>query len=126
VLFTEIVNLRTSAHRSPEIYARPNNEVYACGPGDDHPLPSTVDDVIVDELACDSVYSDVSSISQELREGIVEKRQACYLPTVSSGRGPIIGEATQIAKGLFIGTGHTCWVRFTGFRQRSTSMKFPF
>lgn len=114
VLFTEIVNLRTSAHSSPEIYARPGNEVYACGPGDDQPLPSTVDDVIVDELSCDLIYSNISSISQELREGTVEKRQACYLPTVSSGGGPIIGEATQVAKGLFIGTGHTCWVRFAG------------
>ena len=124
VLFTEIVNLRTSAHRSPEIYARPDNELYACGPGDDHPLPSTVDDVTVDQPSCDSIHSDVSSISQELREGTVEKRQACYLPTVSSGGGPIIGEATHIAKGLFIGTGHTCWVIFAGsLRHRSTLLK---
>ncbi|KIM41477.1 hypothetical protein M413DRAFT_149530 [Hebeloma cylindrosporum] len=109
VLFTEIVNFKTSAHRSPEIYARPDNEIYACGPGDDYPLPSTVDDVVVDPLSCDLIYSDVSGISHELREGTVEKRQACYLPTVSSGGGPIIGEAARIAKGLFIGTGHTCW-----------------
>lgn len=34
-------------------------------------------------------------------------RQACYLPNVSSGGGPIIG-ATKV-KGVLMGTGHTCW-----------------
>ena len=113
VLFTDISDpnpVRSSKASSPEIYARPDNEVYACGPGDDCPLPDTVDDVIVDQHSCDLIYTHVSSISQELREGTVEKRQACYLPSVSSGGGPIIGEADQIAKGLFIATGHTCWV----------------
>ncbi|PPQ92187.1 hypothetical protein CVT25_008961 [Psilocybe cyanescens] len=109
VLFTEITESSTKSHSSPEIYARPDNEVYACGPGDDCPLPEVVDDVVVDQPSCDLIYTHVSSVSQQLREGSVERRQACYLPTVSSGGGPIIGEAKTIAKGLFIGTGHTCW-----------------
>ncbi|KAF8810343.1 FAD dependent oxidoreductase [Phlegmacium glaucopus] len=109
VLFTEISDPSPgpSEASSPEIYARPDNEVYACGPGDDWPLPNTVDDVVVDQPSCELIYAHVSSISQELREGTVEKRQACYLPSVSSGGGPIIGEADQIAKGLFVATGHT-------------------
>jgi hypothetical protein len=113
VLFTDISDPSpgpSSKASSPEIYARPDNEVYACGPGDDCPLPETVDEVVVDQSCCESIYTHVSSISQELREGTIEKRQACYLPSVSSGGGPIIGEADQIAKGLFIATGHTCWV----------------
>ena len=113
VLFTEISDpspVPSSKASSPEIYARPDNEVYACGPGDNCPLPDTVDDVIVDQTSCELIYTHVSSISQQLREGTVEKRQACYLPSVSSGGGPIIGEADQVAKGLFIATGHTCWV----------------
>ncbi|PPQ97270.1 hypothetical protein CVT26_006663 [Gymnopilus dilepis] len=109
VLFTEIEDPVTSTRSSPEIYARPDNEVYACGPGDDEPLPPTVDEVVVDQASCDLIHSHVSSISEQLREGTVEKRQACYLPTVSIGGGPIIGEARSIAKGLYIGTGHTCW-----------------
>ncbi|KAH9474707.1 Putative oxidoreductase TDA3 [Psilocybe cubensis] len=109
VLFTEITEPPTRAHSSPEIYARPDNEVYACGPGDDCPLPDTVDEVVVDQTSCDLIYRHVSSISKQLREGVVEKKQACYLPSVSTGGGPMIGEAKQIAKGLFIGTGHTCW-----------------
>lgn len=95
---------------SPEIYARPNNEVYACGPGDDTSLPDTVDDVVIDEGACDTIREHVSSISEVLREAKVDKRQACFLPLVSTGGGPIIGEASKIARGLIIATGHTCWV----------------
>jgi len=113
VLFTEISGSSPSPPSkasSPEIYARPDDEVYACGPGDDCPLPDTVDDVVVDQPCCELIYTHVASISQELREGTIEKRQACFLPSVSSGGGPIIGEADQIAKGLFVATGHTCWV----------------
>ncbi|KAF9238106.1 FAD dependent oxidoreductase [Melanogaster broomeanus] len=106
VLFTEIALPRGKIVTivTPEIYARPDNEIYACGPGDDSKLPGDVDDVEVDQTAT------VASISPEFREGTIEKRQACFLPTVS-GRlgGPIIGEARKIAKGIYIATGHTCW-----------------
>lgn len=108
VLFTEIL-LPQSLSASPEIYARPDNEVYVCGPGDDSILPGNVDDVEIDLAACQSIINQVASISQELREGAVDKRQACFLPVVRTGGGPIIGEADKIAKGLYIATGHTCW-----------------
>ena len=115
VLFTEISlppDLATeSSTASPEIYARPTNEVYCCGPGDDSPLPDTVDEVEVDARACESIREHVASISVELREGTVDRRQACFLPVVSSGGGPIVGAADSVAKGLVIATGHTCWVR---------------
>jgi len=115
VLFTEIsLSGATRIRRAtPEIYARPNDEVYACGPGDDSELPSNVDDVLVDDSACESIHKHVSSISPELRDGKVDKRQACFLPIVSRGGGPIIGAASQVAKGLFVATGHTCWVILT-------------
>ena len=114
VLFTEISIPKAKGRFkivTPEIYARPDNEVYACGPGDDSPLPDTVDDVAVDIAACDSIYTHISSISHDLQAGTVERRQACFLPsvTVTEG-GPIVGEAGQTAKGLIIATGHTCWV----------------
>ncbi|KAJ8586705.1 FAD dependent oxidoreductase [Rhizopogon salebrosus TDB-379] len=105
VLFTEII-LPHSRLVSPEIYARPDNEVYACGPGDDSALPGNIDDVEVDPAACQSITNQVASIS---REGTVEKNQACFLLVVRTGGGPIIGEAGKIAKGLYIATGHTCW-----------------
>ncbi|KAI0350919.1 FAD dependent oxidoreductase [Trametes cingulata] len=111
VLFTEIAFPSGGRVQrvSPEIYARPTDEVYCCGPGDDSPVPDTVDDVEVDQKACESIRQHVASISQELREGEVDRRQACFLPVVSVGGGPIVGEAEEIAKGLVIATGHTCW-----------------
>ena len=97
---------------SPEIYARPNNEVYACGPEDNSPLPYFVDHVKVDDAACDAIFQHVANISPELRTGTVVKKQACFLPTVRKGKlgGPIIGPAPRMAKGYYIATGHTCWV----------------
>jgi glycine/D-amino acid oxidase-like deaminating enzyme len=111
-LFTEIdfPNAKGSIESvSPEIYARPDGTVYACGSGDDAPLPESVDDVHCEVAACDAIVDQVKSISKELREGDVCARQACYLPQVTVGSGPIIGEAVKVARGLIIATGHTCW-----------------
>ncbi|KAL5383524.1 hypothetical protein DPSP01_005920 [Paraphaeosphaeria sporulosa] len=111
-LFTSIDLPRGNARRSktvtPEIYARPNNEVYACGEGDTLiPLPTSSDLVEVDEARCQDIVDEVTSISEELRDGEVTAKQACYLPNVSRGGGPMIGE-TKV-RGLLMGAGHTCW-----------------
>lgn len=94
---------------APEIYARPDNTVYACGEGDHvEPLPSTTDNVHVDQERCDDIIAQVGSVSDELRDGEVCARQACYLPTVSAVRGgPLIGESGT--NGLYVAAGHTCW-----------------
>ena len=94
---------------TPEIYARPNNEVYACGEGDTLiPLPSTTADVETDDARCQDIIDYISSISDEMRDGEVTARQACYLPNVEgASAGPLIGETG--VKGLLMATGHTCW-----------------
>ncbi|KAF1353092.1 fad NAD binding oxidoreductase [Delphinella strobiligena] len=95
---------------TPEIYARPKNEVYACGEGDHEvPLPKSSDLVQVDEKRCQDIVDQVGSISDELRDGEVTARQACYLPNVnaSGSGGPLIGETG--VKGLLMAAGHTCW-----------------
>ena len=94
---------------APEIYARPNNEAYACGEGDTTvPLPKTTDDVETDDSRCQDIIDYVSSISDELRDGEVTARQACYLPQVQAkSGGPLIGETG--VKGLLLAAGHTCW-----------------
>ncbi|KAF7514361.1 hypothetical protein GJ744_000131 [Endocarpon pusillum] len=97
-------------HVSPEIYARPNNELYACGEGDTLvPLPPTSAEVAVDESRCQDIADYCSAISDELRDGEILTRQACYLPQVESraGSGPLIGKTST--KGLFLAAGHTCW-----------------
>mgnify|MGYP004501138393 CR=1 FL=1 len=93
---------------TPEIYARPNNQVYACGEGDQLiPLPTSSDLVQVDDKRCQDIIDHVSTISEELRDGEVTARQACYLPNVSRGQGPLVGETG--VKGVLMGAGHTCW-----------------
>lgn len=94
---------------TPEIYARPDGEAYACGEGDTLvPLPKTTEDVEVVAARCQDIIDHVSSISDELKDGEVTTRQACYLPHVEAASGgPLIGK-TGI-KGLLMASGHTCW-----------------
>ncbi|KZT43391.1 FAD dependent oxidoreductase [Sistotremastrum suecicum HHB10207 ss-3] len=109
-LFTEIQLPDSAQAVTPEIYARPNNEVYACSPGDGKPMPESTKLVEVDEKVCEALFAQVASISDELRKGEVTAKQACYLPNVNSGpQGhPIIG-SVRGSKGLVIAAGHTCW-----------------
>lgn len=107
-LFTSIDLPRGNKKRgetvTPEIYARPFNEVYACGEGDHLiPLPTSTDLVQVDQSRCQDIIDQVSSISEELRDGEVTARQACYLPNVSRSGGPLVGQTS--VKGLLMGTG---------------------
>ena len=100
------------AHRktvTPEIYARPGDEAYCCGEGDTMvPLPKTSADVVTDDARCQDVIDYVTSISDELRDGEVTVRQACYLPSAQTSSGdPLIGETG--VKGLLMAAGHTCW-----------------
>jgi glycine/D-amino acid oxidase-like deaminating enzyme len=114
-LFTEIsipssAGVRYRNPVSPEIYARPNNEIYVCGEGDmDVQVPDTTADVEVDEERCDDLIAQVSSISDHIRLGRVTRKQACYLPVLNIGGsgGPLIGETGT--EGLYLATGHSCW-----------------
>jgi len=94
---------------SPEIYARPKNEVYACGEGDRLVrLPERTDDVAVDEERCQDIMDYCASISDELGQGEITARQACYLPNVTAGSGhPLIGPTG--VRGEVLAAGHTCW-----------------
>ncbi|TFY75832.1 hypothetical protein EWM64_g8182 [Hericium alpestre] len=53
---------------TPEIYPRPNQTIYMCGPGDSRaPLPPTVDDVEVEKAACEQIWEWISE------SGIIER-----------------------------------------------------
>lgn len=94
---------------APEIYARPNREVYACGEGDTLvPLPDSTADVVTDDGRCQDIIEHVGAVSDELRDGEVTARQACYLPVVDGSGGPYIGEVREM-KGLVLAAGHSCW-----------------
>ena len=104
---------------SPEIYPRPGDQlhsfdsVYACGPDDyDVPLPDTSESVVVDDQSCNDVWTAVKSISQEIHDGEIITKQACYKPQIRPHEedeevGPMVGP-TGI-KGLWLATGHDEW-----------------
>jgi glycine/D-amino acid oxidase-like deaminating enzyme len=96
-----------------EIYPRPDDTVYACGPTDhDVPLPPTSDEVKVDDKRCMDIRHAADSISKELKDGKLLVQQACYRPVVnvagrSRGTGPLLGPTG--ARGLLLASGHDEW-----------------
>lgn len=95
---------------SLEIYARPNNEVYICSQGDfDIPLPPPTNAVEVSSESCQEIISAATSVSDQLRNGQVTGRRACYLPMMDVGGSsdPLIGR-TEL-RGLLLAAGHSGW-----------------
>ncbi len=111
VLFPELKPKVPQKRIPPEIYSRPDGTIYSCGPSDDDvPLPETSDLVQVNQEVCDIIYNDISSISDEIRDGEVLIKQACYQPIVqgrSRDIGPLVGP-TGI-KSLWLAAGHDSW-----------------
>ncbi|KAK1760674.1 putative oxidoreductase TDA3 [Echria macrotheca] len=95
----------------PEIYARPKNEVYACGePDSTIPLPETADLVQCDEAQCDDLIAYIGTVSPVLGAAPIKAKQACYLPRhmrFGEERGPLIGQTG--VRGIWVAAGHTCW-----------------
>lgn len=107
-LFTELRTSRTQIV-SPEVYPR-KDEVYVCGEGDTlAPVPESTDDVEVVKEKCDELFKYASSISEEMQNGRILRRQACYLPIVDkpSYTGPFLGKTN--VDGLYLASGHSCW-----------------
>ncbi|KAI1340978.1 FAD dependent oxidoreductase [Xylariaceae sp. FL0016] len=102
---------RHKGNVDPEIYARPGNEVYACGePDHEIPLPEFADQVQVDETQCDDMVAYISTVSKVLGESKVTAKQACYMPRhMRPGQEstPMMGGTS--VDGLWVAAGHTCW-----------------
>ncbi|CCJ30611.1 unnamed protein product [Pneumocystis jirovecii] len=104
-LFTNI-KLKNGRPVSPEIYAR-KDELYICGNSDSFALPSSAEDVEVNYASCETLKTWVDELSTPIKNGVVKKMQACYLPVCTSNTsGPLI---TKIREGLYLGAGHGCW-----------------
>ena len=111
VLFPELHPKIPQKRIPPEIYSRPDGTIYSCGPSDTNvPLPETTDLVEFDPAVCDTIYKDISSISQAILEGEVVTQQACYRPCVV-GRardiGPLVGPTS--IESLWLASGHDSW-----------------
>lgn len=103
-------NHSTPPTATPEIYTRPNNQIYICGPTDQSPLPLLASLIHPSPPSITSLQSQSSLISPLLHLGTLLKSQACYLPLVNKteSEGPLIGPVPGL-ENVWIGTGHSCW-----------------
>lgn len=96
-----------------EVYPRPDNTTFVCGPTDWRvPLPPSTDLVDVDQESCHLLRRAAKSLSVEFVERKMLIRQACYRPVVRvPGRarsvGPLFGETS--VSGLILAAGHDEW-----------------
>jgi glycine/D-amino acid oxidase-like deaminating enzyme len=91
----------------PEIFPRPDGQVYVCGMADPSPLPSSPEAVSVSDEACAVLARAAGRVSTLLAAARVTARQACYRPVTDDGL-PLIG-AVPGAAGAFVATGHGPW-----------------
>ena len=91
----------------PEIFPRPDGEVYVCGMADPTPLPDSPDAVVVSDEACAVLARAAGRVSTALAGARVTSRQACYRPVTDDGL-PLIGAVPGVA-GAFVATGHGPW-----------------
>jgi glycine/D-amino acid oxidase-like deaminating enzyme len=91
----------------PEIFPRPDGEVYVCGMADPTPLPESADTVTVSDEACALLARAAGRVSTVLAQARVTSRQACYRPVTDDGL-PLIG-AVPDAPSVFVATGHGPW-----------------
>jgi glycine/D-amino acid oxidase-like deaminating enzyme len=103
------VDYRTAdgLHLEPEIFPRPDGEVYVCGMADPTPLPDSPDTVEVSEAACAVLARAASRVSTALAAAPILRRQACYRPVTDDGL-PLIGGVPGVT-GVYVATGHGPW-----------------
>ncbi|PYM72935.1 MAG: FAD-binding oxidoreductase [Candidatus Rokuibacteriota bacterium] len=103
------VDYRTADGRAlePEIFPRPDGEVYVCGMADPAPLPDSPEAVEVNESSCETLARAAGRVSAALAGARVVRRQACYRPVTDDGV-PLIGRVPGV-RGVFVATGHGPW-----------------
>ncbi len=103
------VDYRTADGRAlePEIFPRPDGEVYVCGMADPAPLPDSPEAVEVNESSCETLARAAGRVSAVLAGARVVRRQACYRPVTDDGV-PLIGRVPGV-RGAFVATGHGPW-----------------
>ncbi|GAA5977487.1 hypothetical protein JCM11641_000979 [Rhodosporidiobolus odoratus] len=106
-------------HAEPEIYNRPDGTSYCCGPTDSSPLPTHASQVTTSPTSISQLLHQTAQLApryldtENKEEGgkykaTVEREQACFLP-VESGD-PVIGRVEgEGGRGVWVGSGHSCW-----------------
>jgi glycine/D-amino acid oxidase-like deaminating enzyme len=103
------VDYRTTDGRAlePEIFPRPEGEVYVCGMADPAPLPDAPELVEVNEDSCAVLARAAGRVSTTLADARIVRRQACYRPVTDDGL-PLIGRVPGLP-GAYVATGHGPW-----------------
>jgi len=94
-------------HLEPEIFPRPDGDVYVCGMADPAPLPDSPDAVEINEASCAVLARAAGRVSKSLAGARITRRQACYRPVTDDGL-PLIGRVPGV-DGLYVATGHGPW-----------------
>jgi glycine/D-amino acid oxidase-like deaminating enzyme len=105
-LFVDYVD-QGGARLSPEIFTRPDGEVYLCGLSDDQPLPEDASEVSVDPKATATLQRIAGDLSSSMSGARVLSENACYRPICADAL-PLMGEIPGVA-GAYVATGHNCW-----------------
>lgn len=96
---------------SPELYPRPDGEVYVCGmaenPVPSNQLPSCAENVQPTRNSCEKIKEMTNLVGDSLLQGQVTKSQSCYLPLTQDGL-PLVGKLKD-SNNIYIGAGHGCW-----------------
>jgi glycine/D-amino acid oxidase-like deaminating enzyme len=103
------VEYRTADGRAlePEIFPRPDGEIYVCGMADPAPLPESAEGVEVNDASCEILARAAARVSSALAAARITRRQACYRPVTDDGL-PLIGRVPGVA-GAYVATGHGPW-----------------
>ena len=105
-LFVEYVTA-TGEHYEPEVYPRPDGEVYLCGLSETGALPDRPELVQPRPEAGPILQQIAGTLSSSLADVPVQRVQACYRPVYADGL-PLLGQVPGVS-GAYIATGHSCW-----------------
>jgi glycine/D-amino acid oxidase-like deaminating enzyme len=95
------------ARTAPEIFARPDGEVYLCGLSDDVPLPEDPSRVSVSPRATATLRRIAAGLASSMEQAPVLSENACYRPICADAL-PLMGGVPGVT-GAYVATGHNCW-----------------
>lgn len=105
-LFVDYVTA-TGERLAPEVYPRPDGEVYLCGLSEEVALPESPELVQPRPEAGPLLQQIAGTLSSSLAGLQPQRVQACYRPVTEDGL-PFLGQVPDVT-GAYIATGHSCW-----------------
>jgi glycine/D-amino acid oxidase-like deaminating enzyme len=92
---------------NPEVFPRPDGEVYLCGLSDNRPLPDDPSEILADRQATTTLRRIAADLTSSMDGAPVLTEHACYRPLCTDAL-PLMGAVAGVT-GAFVATGHNCW-----------------